>query len=276
MKYKMVVLDIDGTLLDSQQQLRPAVIDVVRKTIGRGVLVTLATGRPFDFASKLASQMGIDIPLILEHGSIIQDSCTAAVLYEDALPNHLLCGLVHEVVSEGYQPFLCRSPLGNDEILSGPSAYDNPAYPSNEQHLSIHRVSYEDLCDVSHVTGVFVFHRQDVLSSLYTRLLSKSTYKLRHRQVKANPQNIFILEILNGGCSKAQALTYLARTYKVSMNEVLAIGDDHNDLELFDTVGMSVAMGNAIPAILDRAKAIVGTNDEDGVVEALNRFVLPI
>ena len=88
------------------------------------------------------------------------------------------------------------------------------------------------------------------------------------------PDPMHLLDVLNAGCTKAKALAHLAGSYGIPMNEVMAIGDQINDLEMLDAVGLGVAMGNAPRSVRERVKVVVGTNEEDGVAEALRRFVL--
>lgn len=276
MRYRLVALDIDGTLLDPLGKLRPTVKAAVRETLDRGVLVTLATGRRFDAASYVAEELGLELPLVLHGGTLIQDSATAEVIYEDALPPALLADLIDEVVRDGQQPVLYCSPAAGSQLLSGPEQYDSPAatrYLSRQP--SAHRLGYPELARAEHVMSLAVFQDEDVLHPLYDRLLGWPTGKpLLWEPDPLYPDALHLLDVVNTGCSKAKALAHLAASFGIHMREVFAIGDQVNDLELLEAVGLGVAMGNAIPAVRARANAVVATNDQDGVVEALYKFVL--
>lgn len=276
MKYRMVALDIDGTLLDPVGKLRPAVKDAVRRTMESGVLVTIATGRRLNSAREVAEELGVELPLVLHGGTIIQDSATGAVLYDDAMPRGLLRDVIDEVVREGHQPVLYRSPAVADELLAGPPEFDSSVTASYLAHQpQLRRMSYEDLGEVEHVISVGVFHEDDVLRPLYNRFREWSTCSvLLWEPDPMYPDIAYLLDVVNYGCSKAKALAHLAESYGIQMGEVMAIGDQVNDLEMLDAVGLGVAMGNAHHSVRERAKVITGTNEEDGVVEALNRFVL--
>ncbi len=271
----MVALDIDGTLLDSGGKLRPVVRDTVREVIASGVLVTLATGRRFHAAAEVATALGLELPLVLHGGTVIQDSLTAEVIYEDVLPTPVLREVIGAVVEEGQQPVLYRSPAAGDELLAGPPEYDSAAAAKYLSRQPQRRLPYEDLGAAEHVISVGVFQDDDVLRPLYERLRSWPTCSALLWEPDPNyPDYPYLLDVVNKNCSKAKALAHLAASFGIGMHEVMAIGDQVNDLDMISAVGLGVAMGNAIPGVQERAKVVVGRNDADGAAEALRRFVL--
>ncbi|MBA2364198.1 MAG: Cof-type HAD-IIB family hydrolase [Chloroflexia bacterium] len=274
---RMVVLDIDGTLLDPSGALRSTVRDAVRQTLETGVLVTIATGRRFDSASAVARELGLELPLVLHGGTIIQDSETAEVLYEDVMNHALLCEVITEIVRHEQQPVLYTSPAAGGTLYTGPGERDSLA---TAQYLAsqpeVRRRSYDVLPSTDHTISVGVIQSDDVLRPLYETLRTMQSCSV----LLWDPDPMYeggvdhLLDILNAGCSKFKALAHLTGRYGIHTDEVMAIGDQVNDLDLIGNVGLGVAMGNAIPAVQQCAKVVVGTNAEDGVVEALRRFVL--
>lgn len=274
----MIALDCDGTLLDPTGRVRPAVSAAVREAMQRGVLVTLATGRRFDSAQAIAREVGVELPLVLHGGTVIQDSETGEVLYEDVMEPALLSRVVDEVLGEGQQPVLYTSPAAGGSLISGPPERDNAATASYLGHqLRVQRLPYEELRTGRHVISVGVFEDNDVLRGLYDRLGRWPEVKvLLWEPDPMYPDAMYLLDILNVGCSKAKALEQLAQRYGIRMYEVMAVGDQINDFEMLEAAGLGVAMGNAIPLLQDRANVVVGTNDEDGVAEAIHRYVLNV
>lgn len=276
MKYRMIALDCDGTLLDPTGRVRPAVSAAVREAMRRGVLVTLATGRRFDSAQAIAREVGVELPLVLHGGTVIQDSETGEVLYEDVMDTRLLSRVVDEVLGEGQQPVLYTSPAAGGSLVSGPPEHDNAATESYlGRQPNVLRLAYAELRAAKHVISVGVFEDDDVLRGLYGRLGKWPEVKvLLWEPDPMYPDAMYLLDVLNAGCSKAKALEHLAGKYGISMSEVMAVGDQINDFEMLESAGLGVAMGNAIPLLQDRANVVVGTNDEDGVAEAIHRYVL--
>jgi Cof subfamily protein (haloacid dehalogenase superfamily) len=275
----MVALDIDGTLLDPSGRLRPAVRDAVRRTLDSGVLVTLATGRRFHSASAVAHELGLELPLVLHGGTVIQDSDTAEVLYEDVMSRGLLREVVTEIVGHAQQPVLFTSPAAGGVLLAGPPELDSPAtarYLATQPE--VRRLPCTDLPETEHVVSVCVLHDDDVLRPLYESLQARPTCGVLLWEPDPFDESgeyvDYLIDVVNPDCSKSKALAHLAGRYGIRMDEIMAIGDQVNDLQLIERVGLGVAMGNAIPAVRQRAKVVVGTNAEDGVAEALHRFVL--
>ncbi|MDP9382306.1 MAG: Cof-type HAD-IIB family hydrolase [Chloroflexota bacterium] len=268
---------MDGTLLDPDGELRPRVRDAVRRTLDSGVLVTLATGRRFDTASAVANELGLELPLVLHGGTIIQDSATGEVLYEDSMSRELLREVIDEILCYGQQPVLYTSPVVGDVLLSGPPEYDSAA---TARYLgaktAVRRLPHAELPFAEHVVSVAALHDDDVLRPLYEALNARPTCAaLLWEPDPVYKYDIdYLIDIVNPDCSKSKALAHLAARYGITLDEVMAIGDQVNDLQLIERVGLGVAMGNAIPAVQERAKVVVGTNAEDGVAEALHRFVL--
>lgn len=276
MRYKMLALDCDGTLLDQSGTIRPAVFHAVREAIERGVHVTLATGRRFDSAREIAERLALRLPLVLHGGTIIQDSATGEVIYEDGMDHDVLSRIITEITSEGQQPVLYLSPSADYSLLTGDERHDSDslrAYLSHQK--SVHRSTYADMIRTRHVVSVAVFQNDDVLRPLYSRLRRMPICRtLLWEPDPLFPDTMYLLEIVNAGCSKAKALAHLAASYGVRIDEIMAIGDQINDVEMIESVGLGVAMGNAIEEVRSRAGAVVASNEEDGVAEAIHRFVL--
>ena len=272
----MVALDIDGTLLDPLGELRPAVREAVRQTMLSGVLVTLATGRRFDSASAIAADLGVEAPLVLHGGTVIQDSLTAETRYEDVMPTVLLREVLERVVRHGQQPVLYRSPAASTDLLAGHRHLDNRVMSELlAREPAVHRLSLSALVQASHIVSVAVFEERDALRPLFEELVGWGTCEvLLWEPDPLFPEIPYFLDVVNLGCSKAKALAHLAASVGIEMDEVMAIGDQLNDLDMLSSVGLGVAMGNAHPAVLKRAAVTVASNAEDGVVEALQRFVL--
>ncbi len=272
----MIALDLDGTLLDSHGRVRPRVKEAVRKAIDLGVIVTIATGRRLHFAQKIAEEIGIDVPLVLHGGTLIQDSATGEVIYEDVMSPRLVQEAVELVVNYGHQPVLFVSPSVGGGLLAGPPEKDSilaSQYLNSQRNVK--RLSYDELARAEHVLSVWVIEDHDVLGPLYEAVVKRSYYKVLLWEPEPDkPDTGYLLDILNVGASKAKALRHLAASYGIRMEEVMAIGDQINDLEMMEAAGLGVAMGNAILPVRELANAVVSSNDEDGVAEAIERFVL--
>ncbi len=281
---RLIALDVDGTLLRSDGTIAPAVRAAIREAAERGVHVTLATGRRFYAARELAETLGLRLPLILHGGGVIQESATGAVLYEDAIPPDTLAQVVACFRAHGYQPVLSESPAHGGRLYTGPMEADNRA--TREYLLpraGVTRTDYATLATLGNILTVATYDDEEApllaLEEALRGALNGRVKLLLDRPVSATASiRTFALDVFNAGADKAKALAHLAAQEGIALAEVMVVGDYLNDIGMMTAVrdggGIAVAMGNAQPEVAAIAAAHVATNDEDGVAEAIERFVL--
>ena len=269
---RMIVLDIDGTLMDSTDHIRPRVRDSVREAMDSGCLVTLATGRRLVGARQVAADLGVALPLILQNGSLVQDSVTEAVIFQSPLEPETVEAVVDEIVRHGRQPIVVESPAFGGRLYSGDPTRDNdPTRRYDRLRGPYVRVDDDDLRAIRHVLSISTLDVEGGLADLAVVVARiPGTYPLRSMWRMFDYE---ALEVFRAGCSKASAIEQVAAAHNITMDEVMAIGDGLNDLEMLAAVGLGVAMGNAEPAARAAARVQVRTNDEDGVAEAIDRFL---
>ena len=271
--YKLVVLDVDGTLLAPDGTVQPRVYDTVHTTRLAGCKITLATGRFLNGTRGLIESLNITTPLILHVGSLIQDPVTEAILYEDLLSPGSVKAAIYTITTFGYQPII--NDVGGRRLTGPPELDPSPEIKLFLETRQINRVSISDLCKIEHVLGISVFSPDDDLESFQGILQDKTNSRvLIYRPGPGHPLPWYQLEIFPLECSKGRALRFLIELLGIGREEVLAIGDNINDIEMLREAGMGVAMGNAPDAVKSVANAVVGTNEQDGVAEALEKYVL--
>jgi len=284
MAIRLIALDVDGTLLTSAGEVSPAVRAAIREAVAQGVHVTLATGRRLYAARAYAEALGFRLPLILHGGAVIQESSTGAVLYEDAIPPDVLRESGAISLAHGYQPVLLESPAHGGRLYTGPLAADSRA---TREYLipreGVTRTHHATLPTLGNILSVVAL--DDELPPLLTLrdalvdVLGDRVSRLIDRPVTATASiKTFALDLFNAGCGKGKALAHLARQEGITLAETMVVGDYLNDLEMLTAVreggGIAVAMGNAEAELKAIATATVATNDDDGVAEAIHRFVL--
>lgn len=264
MMIQLVALDLDGTLLTSTGEVSPGVLAAVRAAQARGVRVLVATGRIWPSAAPYVRRVGADPPVILYNGGLVYDFRTDTVLHRVTLAyDHARAVLELLGQYPQVQPHLCvddRVYVGHSNALSEAYARKNGVSvievgdlvkflpPDPMKILIIGERS--DLVAVKAVIGALPLPIHSVFSEL--------TY----------------LEILPVGISKGTALAFVAQQLAIPRAAVLAVGDNLNDLEMIQFAGVGVAMANAEAALIPQADYVTGTNDDDGVRDVIERFVL--
>lgn len=263
-RFRLVALDVDGTLKPRNGPISPRVREAIAQTLARGVEVTLATGRMYPSVLPFARELGLTAPLICLGGAALRDPRTGATLFEQSIPLELAC----EVVAAGRDRGLSVCAYVGDLLFV---ERVDPASPFAGYVARSRAVVVPDLLaafsgDPSHLAVVSDESR--------TRSLVRDLRDAFGDRLAVTSGHPLLAEIDHPSVSKAVALAHLAELLGVGREQVIAIGDDWNDVPMLEYAGLGVAMADATPEVLAAADVIAPTADEDGVAWTLERFVL--
>lgn len=263
---RVIVLDVDGTLLDSKHELTPRVEKALRAAAEKGVQIVLATGKTRASMLKTIEHLGLKTPGIYLQGLAIYDGDGE---------------LRHQMTLD---PALARQVL----TFAEDRGYIMVAYSGERILARVYNKEVEEGLTVHHeLAPEVVGPLQNLLEHMaFNKLIAcgepKAVTALRwqlNAQVGGAARLMqagipTMLEILPPGGSKGTALKLLLKDMKIAPEHVMAIGDAENDIEMIQLAGIGVAMGHSHQAVKDAADHVTGTNDEDGVAQAIERFVL--
>lgn len=264
MTIKLIAIDIDGTLLNSHHQITPEVKAALQKAEQQGVKIVLCTGRPLTGVAPLIDELGLDKEgdyVITYNGSLVQNSATKEQIsmfglsYDDFLTIEMTArklGIhLHTETEEAiYTANRDISPYTIHEafLVNMPLYYRTP----------------EEMTPDLNIIKMMMIDEPELLD-LAEQNLPKSFYET-YTVVKSTP---FFLEFMNKQVDKGQALHRLAEHLGYTAEEVMAIGDNENDLAMIQYAGLGVAMENATDTIKQNAQFITKSNDEHGVAHAI-------
>ncbi|HLG66109.1 MAG TPA: Cof-type HAD-IIB family hydrolase [Ktedonosporobacter sp.] len=272
---KLVAIDIDGTLLDPMRQITPRALAAIQAAQEAGIIVTLATGRRYCNTLPIADELGIDIPLILCDGAMIMEHPRGNVLKTHPLQAEIAQQAVELLASHNLQPVVHHINDGIEEIWTGHTQFDNTwsaTYLSAFLEDTIRRMDYEALCNGwPDPLRVVAFASEE---AIYALIPEVSTLSCSWNAVKSGNYGCSELAVMAPACSKALGLTTLASLLDIPLTQVMAIGDNHNDLEMLQVAGWGVAMGQAPEAVKAVAHAVTASNREDGLALAIERYAL--
>lgn len=266
MRYRLVAVDLDDTLLTDDLKVSEATVEAMRLAIARGVHLTFATGRSFVSAQRIARQVGLDVPIITYQGSLIRHMLDGQTLYERYVPVEAAAQVQaycrkHRLHLQTYINDHLYGAVDNDKLrdyaaLSSipytvPDDFDALASTSEQQ---IKMIMIDEPA------------RLDAIKPELEQLLGPDVHLTKS---KSN-----FLEVLHREGTKGHALKYLAAHYGIPMEETIAIGDAWNDKEMIEAAGLGVAMKNAIPELKEMADYVTLSNNEDGVRHVIEKFVL--
>ncbi len=263
---RVVVLDVDGTLLDSKHELTPRVEKALRAAAAKGVQVVLATGKTRASMLKTIDHLGLKTPGIYLQGLAIYDG-DGELRHQMTLEAAVARQILTFAEDRGY----VMVAYSGERILA--HVFNREV----EQGLTVHHeLAPEVVGPLQNLLGSMAFNK--LIACGEPRAVKALRWQLNLQlggSVRLMQAGIpTMLEILPPGGSKGTALRLLLKDMKVAPENVMAMGDAENDIEMIQLAGIGVAMGHADQPVKDAADHVTGTNDEDGVAQAIERFVL--
>lgn len=253
MKYKAVIADVDGTLIEPgtlpshkvSLRLRKAVKSLHKK----GIYFGLATGRSLDFVDGLVKPLGIKSLLILDNGAKIYDCLNEIYLHEFYLAEK-------QVV----------------KVMQDLQVFNDIIYYVNDSQRSVFETKKKHNFDK--VSKIMVLHVvPERAEKIYQTLIKNSQISVTKSISRHDPvaESIHITHL---NAKKEIALEFVASFLHLKLDEIVGIGDSYNDLEFLSKCGLKIAVGNALPEVKKIADYVVSPYHEDGVAEAIERFIL--
>jgi Cof subfamily protein (haloacid dehalogenase superfamily) len=268
---RLLALDIDGTLLNPQFQISDVDMAALRRAYGSGMEVALVTGRRHDFALPIARQLGFDLCLISSNGAVTR-SLEGETFYRDLLPATTCRQLCEAMVDFRGNTVLTFDRRGKGAIvLEHLNDLENSIRRWLEKNLEYidFVVPVENALVTDPVQAMFcgpIARMHEALAALDACHLAKEITVLRTEYPE---RDLSIVDVLNKECSKGHALERWALHRGVPREQVMAIGDNYNDIEMLAFAGYPVIMGNASEELRGRGWKVTLSNDQNGVATAL-------
>jgi hypothetical protein len=277
MKYRMLVADLDGTILNSRDELTPTTVAALQRCQAAGCRVILATGRCYRTALPVIRQLGLANPVICNNGSLIKNSTDDATLESFTFTPALLSRLVEAIGSAGQSA--CLHVDGYAENLDFAFLPGQRVGPQTERLLEHFRGGYST---ISAADGHGVFERclavsvagsQEALEHCQRGVEAVLAGEVRTLIITAPNFQLRLFEAFPPQVSKWAAALRVAQAAGIAREEIMAVGDDVNDVEMVREAGLGMAMGNAVAAVKAVADHVALTNDQDGLAAALKELI---
>jgi len=262
---KLVAIDLDDTLLRDDLTISPRTRAALKAVRGRGIAVTLATGRMFRSARPYARQLGFDLPLITYQGALVKNAFSGEVVYRRPLRGEA----ARRVIEFARRKKVQVNFYLDDEL------YVERITPRGAHYASFARVPCHQVEDLKSLLArgnplkLLLIEAEPVLDDFAGEL--KEMLGDQAHLTKSKPS---YLEVVHPEATKGRALRELAGRLHLAREEIMALGDSFNDLEMLEFAGLGIAVANARPEVRRRASCVTLSNNEDGVAAALETFIL--
>jgi len=246
--YKLIALDMDGTLLNDESLISETNSLWIAKALQAGVIVIFSTGRGFAHAIGLAEEIGLETPMITVNGSEIW--IKPYELLDRTLLDSYWVEKLHELAQRYPEAWYWANTIG--------------AIRNKENW-----VQDQQIADFEWMK--FGFYTEDLIALTEIRAEIESWDSL-----EISNSSIYNIEMNPKGVSKASALVKLCQHLNISMDEVIAVGDSLNDIKAIQEAGLGIAMDNAQQAVKDAADAITASNNDHGVAEVIKKYIFDL
>ncbi|GHA49563.1 sugar-phosphatase [Photobacterium aphoticum] len=266
--YKLVALDMDGTLLNSQKAISPRTKQAIHAAREQGVHVVLASGRPLEGMTKYLDELemrGENDYVLSYNASLVQRIASKTVIRKQ-----IMTGLDAKNIASLANDFgTFVHAFSPERGLITPQNNPYTQHESEINDVAVTEVDFSTLSDDEEIIKVMMIADPEVLSAAIAQLPA-SLYE-QYTVVQSAP---FFLELMNPNSNKGTGVAMLAEHLGLSAENVICMGDAGNDHHMIAYAGLGVAMGNATDDIKAIANHITDTNDNDGVAKVIEQFIL--
>jgi len=276
MPIKLLALDIDGTLLTPLGELTPRNSAAIKSVRQSGVQIVLVTGRRFNSARELVQRLELDVPLVSHNGALTKNIETLETLDYHPLDTEIARAIIGVGRECGADIICCDDPDGLGKMVLEGVSKDNKSLHRYLDKYSDSVVVVSDLLEyVDHPPIQMMFSgRCDPMDDFAESLKAVTGERIQLFKTRYRSADLTILDALSVTASKGASLAMVARKHGVAREEVMAIGDNHNDLTMLRYAGLGVVMANAEDELKQMGFELTSSNEEDGVAEAIERHIL--
>ena len=264
MKYKLIAVDMDGTLLNDNGQITPDTVVAIKSAIASNVIFTISTGRPIQGVDKYSALLSLKAPIITCNGAMVVQADTKEVLFSQTL----LSSDAMRIFERGTKMGITMCVWANNRL------YCNVLNERVDYYKSISDVDATLIDDFemlakSGITKILWYDEADAIAEMQEQLK-----KVPFEKVTYCTSRPIFLEFFNSDVSKAEAMKKIGELYNIKREEMIAIGDGYNDLPMIEYAGLGVAMANAPDGVKQHSDYVTQrSNNDDGIAEVIKKFI---
>ncbi len=269
---KAVFIDIDETLTNSQREVTEKTKLEIKKCVENGVKIILSSGRSRREAMDFQEQIGTSPYIVSSNGASAYDAENGVEIYNERIDPQMVLQLIKYSRENGY-----RIKLNYKDLL----VMNEAAYPDEKDkevsYEELERVAVEEQVVQCVITSTdfekMRFFRDYVKNECVGTAVANESKRFKNPDLK--PSRNYYCDVASVKVSKGNAVKAVCEYFEIKPEEIVTIGDGENDLSMFELTPNSVAMGNSLPEIKEKANYVTDSNDEDGVAKVLG-FIIKV
>jgi hypothetical protein len=262
---RLLALDLDGTVIDDSLTISPVVQTAIARAIAQGVRVTIVTGRMFRATLPHAKRLGVRGPVVCYQGGGVYDTESGAALYEELVPPAVAMRVYEKAKRDGFHLQMYK----NDRFYV---EEDNDYTAFYARLAGVEAVVVDSLArEFAGCGSTKVNMNADAVRIAEYEPQMRAYLGEEAYVVRSLPE---FLEVMSPKVNKGRALRFVAEHLGIPMEQTMAVGDSYNDVTMLQAAGLGVAMGSGPQELKAVADVVVGEIGQDGVAEAIERFIL--
>ncbi len=261
MQYRLIALDVDGTLINDQFQIMPKTKDILFDAYNNGMMIALCTGRGSESTIPLMEELGAEGPIVVHNGAIILHSRTKEVYGQVGFRIEEL----QELIS------FCRNANVHMDVNTAFDLYVEAVTPEVESLYLEYYVRPKIIPNVlelkDEIVKLSILAEEERIPGILSQL------KQRFPQFRITQSGENYIDVIHPAVSKGEGTALLTDKLGISLDQVIAFGNYYNDIELLSSVGMGIAMENSPDEVKRVAKAVTKSNNDEGIYHALKKYL---
>jgi len=274
---RLLAVDIDGTLLDGRGRLPDAHRDALVEASARGIEIALVTGRSFHFTHAVIDLLPVPLTLIVNNGAVVKRK-TGETEWRHVLEREVARRILEETRHLEDSVAVVFDRPGERQIVFERMDWTHPNrrgyYEKNKAYIAAAPSPLADTLTEDPIQVMFNGSVEPMRALVATLRAMPAAERFSVAITEYERRDFSLVDVNGSGCSKGTTLARWAASLGLTPTEVMAVGDNLNDVEMLDFAGTAVVMGNATDALKERGYRLTGTNDEGGLAAAIRRYAL--
>jgi Cof subfamily protein (haloacid dehalogenase superfamily) len=274
---RLLAVDIDGTLLDGRGRLPDAHRDALVEASARGIEIALVTGRSFHFTHAVIDLLPVPLTLIVNNGAVVKRK-TGETEWRHVLEREVARRILEETHHLEDSVAVVFDRPGERQIVFERMDWTHPNrrgyYEKNKAYIAAAPSPLADTLTEDPIQVMFNGSVEPMRALVASLRAMPAADRFSVAITEYERRDFSLVDVNGSGCSKGTTLARWAASLGLTPTEVMAVGDNLNDVEMLDFAGTAVVMGNATDALKGRGYRLTGTNDEGGLAAAIRRYAL--
>jgi hypothetical protein len=272
----MIAIDLDGTLLSPGGRVTPRAKAAVHSALEAGLLVCFATGRNWTESRLILDAVEHYATAVFVGGAMVIDTHQRLTLHRTMMEPQLAAEVCGFLESAGHAVLALQdtSTAGIDYLVSGDVPLNEPtALWMEVTHAVVHRVPRLGSYAHDHTVRVGIVATLEQLCSVREQMIARFGDRIVSQNLSVPVAGIEVMEVFDPAVNKWEGVMHVARRHQIEPEQIIAIGDDVNDIPMIRNAGLGVAMGNAKPEVKAAARRVIGSNKEEGLAVFLEELI---